>query len=215
MKKFYQIKSEGKWFAKCPKTDSDPNVKDGREFRHWTFGDKEGQTLGWFKGSLVGLITGAEVKPLGEDMFFCLYLDNGDVAQWKLYESTFLGLANSLSGIDLTRPVRLDAELNPKKTWTNPKSGKSIVPTALYIKQGDERPAQRWEYNADEKWFDGLPRPIVEEKFGRKTKDHAPTYAAFDEELNKFIIRVEEYMGADTSSQAESVEMGDDADMPF
>jgi len=190
--KYYQIKSEGKWFAKVPGADADPNVKDGREYRNWQFGEKSGSTLGWFKKSLEGLITGAEVKPLGEDMFFCIYLDNGDVAQWKLYESTFLGLSQILAGINLTQPIRFDAALNEKRAWTN-KYGKRVVPTALYVSQGGDKLPQTWPYDADNKWFTGLPKPQVEEKFGRKIRDTSLMEAAFDAELDSFIQRIENF----------------------
>ncbi len=216
MKKYYQIKSEGKWFAKCPKTDSDPNIKDGREFRSWEFGEKQGQTLGWFKNSIKGRITGAEVKPLGEDMYFAIYMDNGDVVQLKLYESNFLALTQVLGSIDLGTEVEFKPALNEKKAWTN-KYGRRVVPTALYINQGDDRLAQRWAYNADLRWFDGLPKPTVEEKFGRKVRDNSAMEAAFDGELDSFIQRVDAYLGIDNEGDSTSteVEVADGDDLAF
>ena len=216
MKKFYQIKSEGKFFAKCPKTDSDPNVKDGREFRSWEFGEKQGQTLGWFKDAIKGRITGAEVKPLGEDMFFCIYMDNGDVVQFKLYESNFLALAQILGSISLSDEVEFKPALNEKKAWTN-KYGKRVVPTALYVNQGEERLAQRWPYDSDARWFTGLPKPTVEEKFGRKVRDNSAMEAAFDGELDAFIQRVDAYLGIDNEGDASSteVEVADGEDLAF
>ena len=216
MKKYYQIKTEGKWFAKCPKTDNDPQVEDGREFREWEFGEKSGRTLGWFKDTLRGRITGAEVKPLGEDMFFCIYLDNGDVAQFKLYEQNFLGLAQVLGSISLDEEVELKAALNEKKAWTN-KYGKRVVPTALYINQGQDRLAQRWAYNSEERWFDGLPKPTVEEKFGRKVRDNSAMEAAFDGELDAFIQRVDAFLGIDNEGDIAStaVEVADGEDLSF
>jgi hypothetical protein len=206
MKRYYQIKSEGKFFAKCPKTDSDPNVKDGREYRSWEYAGKEGQTLGWFKDSVKGRITGAEVKPLGEDMFFCIYIDNGDVVQFKLYESNFLSLAQILGSIELSEEVEFKPALNQKKSWTN-KYGKLVVPTALYVNQGEERLAQRWPYNEADRWFDGLPKPVVEEKFGRKTRDSSNMEAAFDGELDSFIQRVDAYLGIDNEGDVESTDV--------
>mgnify|MGYP003642237482 FL=1 len=200
--KYYSIKQEGKFFAKTPGADADPNIQDGREFRNWTFGHgetkKEGRTLGWFKQSLQGLITGSEVKPLGEDMVFCIYLDTGDVAQFKLYESNFLGLANVLAGIDLSRPIKLDAALNDKRAWKN-KYGKMVVPTALYVNQGskDERIPQTWAYDESIRWFTGLPKPVLVEKFGREVRDVTLMNAAFDEQLDQFVSRVDSF-SADT-----------------
>jgi|15BtaG_2_1085339.scaffolds.fasta_scaffold02388_2 hypothetical protein len=194
--KYYQIKQEGKWFAKTPGADADANIQDGREYRSWTFGSgdskKEGKTLGWFKQSLEGLITGSEVKPLGEDMVFCIYLDTGDVAQFKLYESNFLSLANVLAGIDLSRPVKMDAALNEKRAWKN-KYGKMVVPTALYINQGSDRLPQTWAYDESIRWFAGLPKPVIVEKFGRSVRDVTAMNAAFDEQLDQFVQRVENF----------------------
>lgn len=213
MKKYYQIKSEGKFFAKCPKTDSDPNIQDGREFRSWEFGEKKGKTLGWFKDSIKGRIAGAEVKPLGEDMFFAIYMDNSDVAQFKLYESNFLAIAQVLGSIDLGAEVEFKPALNEKRAWTN-KYGKVVIPTALYINQGEDRLAQRWPYNEGIRWFDGLPKPTVEEKFGRKVRDNSAMEAAFDGELDAFIQRVDAYLGIDNEGDAASTEVevaaGDD-----
>ena len=215
-KKYYSIKSEGMFFAKCPKTDSDPDVNDGRTYREWQFGEKSGKTLGWFKESLKGKITGAEVKPLGEDMFFAIYLDNGDVFQMKLYESNFLGVAQILGSISLDEEVEFKAALNERKAWTN-KYGKRVVPTAIYVNQGEERLAQRWQYNADERWFDGLPKPTVEEKFGRKVRDNSAMEAAFDGELDAFIQRVDAFLGIDNEGDIAStaVEVADGEDLSF
>ena len=189
--KFYSIKQEGKWFASVPSSDTDASVQDGRVYRSWELPNgNSGQTLGWFKKSLEGLIVSAEVRSLGDNMVFCINLDNGDVAQFRLYESCFLGLANVLAGINLNDPIRLDAALNTKKPWINKKTNKQVIPTVLYISQGGERLAQVWQYNADERWFDGLPLAIVTEKFGQPVKDTRPTEEAFDEQVNMFIERV-------------------------
>ncbi len=206
MKKYYQIKNEGKWFAKCPKTDNDPLVADGRVFREWEFGEKKGKTLGWFKDDIGGRITGAEVRPLGEDMFFCIYLDNGDCAQFKLYESNFLALAQVLNSISLSDVVEFRVVLNEKKAWTN-KYGKRVVPTALYVNQGSDRLAQRWPYDAEAKWFKGLPKPTIEEKFGRKVRDNSAMEAAFDGELDAFIQRVDTFLGIDNEGDVASIEV--------
>jgi hypothetical protein len=189
--KFYSIKQEGKWFASVPSSDADSSVQDGRVYRSWELSNgNSGQTLGWFKKSLEGLIVSAEVRSLGDNMVFCINLDNGDVAQFRLYESCFLGLANVLAGINLNDPIRLDAALKTKKPWINKKTNKQVIPTVLYISQGGERLAQVWQYNADERWFDGLPLAIVTEKFGQPVKDTRPTEEAFDEQVNMFIERV-------------------------
>lgn len=216
MKKYYSIKTEGKWFAKCSKTDNDPQVEDGRVYREWEFGEKSGKTLGWFKDTLKGRITGAEVKPLGEDMYFAIYLDNGDVVQFKLYESNFLAITQVLGSIDLGDEVEFKAGLNEKKAWTN-KYGKRVVPTTLYVNQGTERLAQRWAYDADARWFTGLPKPTVEEKFGRKVRDNSAMEAAFDGELDAFIQRVDAYLGIDNEGDAAStdVEVADGEDLTF
>lgn len=189
--KFYSIKQEGKFFASVPSSDADSTVQDGRVYRQWELSNgNSGQTLGWFKKTLEGLITSAEVRPLGDNMVFCISLENGDVAQFKLYESCFLGLANILAGIDLQEPIKLDAALNSKRAWINKKNGKQVVPTALYISQKGERLAQVWPYDAEDRWFTGLPRAILSEKFGQSVRDNSPTEAAYDEQVNTFIERV-------------------------
>ena len=200
--KYYSIKTEGKWFSRVPKEDQDSQVKDGRVVRHWEYAGTPGTTLGWFKDELKGRVTGAEVRALGDDNFFSIYLDSGDVAQFKLYESNFLSLAQSLANIDLHSEVVFQAGLNPKKSWTNKKSGKVIVPTSLYIKQNDQVIAQSWPYNEDERWFTGLPKPTLVEKFGRTSRDSSKMDAAFDVELDNFIGRVETF--ADGSPSTES-----------
>ncbi len=212
MKKYYSIKSEGKWFAKVPGADADPDINDGREFRHWSFGDKEGKTLGWFKQSLIGKVAGAAVQPLGEDMFFTIYLDNDDAAQFKLYESNFLGVANILGGIDLNKPIELKAALNEKRAWKN-QYGKTVVPTALYITQSGERITQTWPYDSEARWFTGLRKAEVSEKFGRKVRDTSSMEAAFDTEIDTFIQRVDENIDKPTATVQEAsvtVSVGED-----
>lgn len=215
MKKYYSIKSEGKWFAKVPGADADPDINDGREFRHWNFGEKDGKTLGWFKQVLQGKITGAAVQPLGEDMFFTIYLDNDDAAQFKLYESNFLSVANILGGIDLNKNIELKAGLNEKRAWKN-QYGKTIVPTALYITQSGERIAQTWQYDSETRWFTGLPKPEVNEKFGRKVRDTSLMEAAFDTEVDCFIQRVDEFIDKPAVSVEETtVTVSSEDDLAF
>jgi len=212
--KYYSIKNEGKWFARVPKEDQDPAIPDGRVVRNWEYKQTQGSTLGWFKDELKGRITGAEVRSLGEDNFFSIYLDSGDVAQFKLYESNFLSLAQSLGNIDLHSEVVFQAGLNSKKAWTNKKSGKVVVPTSLYVKQNDQNVAQTWPYDADERWFTGLPKPTVVEKFGRTTRDSSLMEAAFDNEIDSFITRVEEFGGEEPTSSA-AVTESDENDLAF
>lgn len=212
MKKYYSIKSEGKWFAKVPGADADPDINDGRVWRHWKIPNKEGKTLGWFKQSLQGKITGAAVQPLGEDMYFTIYLDNDDAAQFKLYESNFLGLANILAGIDLNKNIELKAALNEKRAWKNPYN-KTVIPTALYITQSGERIPQTWAYDSEAKWFTGLPKAEVSEKFGRSIRDTSLMEAAFDTEVDCFIQRVDEFIDKPSGSVEEAtvtVSTGDD-----
>ena len=215
MKKYYSIKPEGKWFAKVPGADADPDINDGRQFRDWIWGDKEGKTLGWFKQSLIGKVTGAAVQPLGEDMFFTIYLDSDDAAQFKLYESNFLSIANILGGIDLNKNIELKAALNEKRAWKN-QYGKTVIPTALYITQSGERIAQTWPYDSEARWFTGLPEAQVSEKFGRKVRDTSLMEAAFDTEIDTFIQRVDESIDKPTATvQEASVTVSEGEDLAF
>ena len=212
MKKYYSIKSEGKWFAKVPGADADPDINDGREWRHWKIPNKEGKTLGWFKQSLQGKVAGAAVQPLGEDMYFTIYLDNDDAAQFKLYESCFLGLANILGQINLNEPIELKAALNQKRAWKN-QYNKTVIPTALYITQSGERIAQTWPYDSETRWFTGLPKAETSEKFGRTVRDTSLTEAAFDTEIDSFIQRVDANIDKPTATVQEAsvtVSVGED-----
>ena len=214
--RFYSIKQEGKWFASVPSSDKDASIQDGRVYRSWELSNgNSGQTLGWFKKTLEGLIVSAEVRSLGDNMVFCINLDNGDVAQFKLYESCFLGLANARAGINLNDPIKLDAALNTKKAWINKKTNKQVIPTVLYISQGGERLAQVWPYNADERWFDGLPRAIVTEKFGQSIRDNKPTEAAYDEQVHAFIERVNSFTVQTPAANAAVSESTDEDETAF
>ena len=212
MKKYYEIKPEGKWFAKVPGPDKDPDISDGREWRHWKIPNKEGKTLGWFKQSLHGKIVGAAVQPLGEDMYFTIYLDNDDVAQFKLYDRKILNVANILGQINLNEPIELKAALNHKKPWKN-EYNKTIIPTVLYITQSGERIAQTWPYDSESKWYTGLPKPELIEKFGREVRDTSLMEAAFDTELDSFIQRLDDYIAKPTATVQEAsvtVSVGED-----
>jgi hypothetical protein len=203
------------WFAKCPKTDNDPAVADGRFLRPWTYMDKTGETLGWKTQSIEGLITGVAIKALDEDLFLNLSIGNSDVLTFKLYDNDIQALCQIFDNVNLQAPVKFVPYLQEKKAWKHPKSGKLIIPVALSIKQDGEWIEQKWKYNESIRWFDGLPKPeIVISKLGVESKDFSKRNAAFDDVIADFMTRCTEELGSDGETVGTTVINADSSNVP-
>jgi hypothetical protein len=56
MKTRYYSNKGDTFFSRLPKDDQDQSINDGRELRHWTFGDDSGTTLGYIEKELNGFV---------------------------------------------------------------------------------------------------------------------------------------------------------------
>jgi hypothetical protein len=218
--KFYTKKADSEsayWFAKCPKTDSDPSVQDGRFLRSWEFKGERGQTLGWKVPAIEGRINGVAVKALNEDLFLNLTVGE-DLVQFKLYCEDILSICQILASINLNVDIKLVPYLKPKKAWKNSKSGKMITPVGLSIKQNNEWLSSLWPYNQELRWFEGLPKPeIVRSALGIETKDFSKQHAAFNVVIAEFMDRCAEELDAEPDEIGVTVisASGGEGDEPF
>ena len=205
MTKYYEKKSDGCFFAKCPKDDQNDEVQDGRMWRHWTFGDKEGKTLGYEVTEIAGLIESAYIKEFPDTTFFNIGVQTNrgvEVLQVKLMEKDAQSIAKKLRNIDLNKDVCFGAWLNTKGAFQA--HGRTITPCYLTVQQSDGAKGKSvpsaYEYVEGEGYV-GLPAGIKTQKMGKDVWDFTERDEALYKEITTFIDRVQNEVG-DTRKEA-------------
>lgn len=190
--RYYQMKADGIFFSRLPK-DADPNVKDGREFRQWTFGNDTGQTLGYIDKTISGVIESAYIQDFESgDRFFCVGLqhqDGVDVFQCELMGK--YGMNNAAEAwalrwgnIDLDLPVQLSVYIGkPNKNGFKPaylninQAGRPVWPTFDRKKEGFG--------------YEGVPDLVKTEKMGKVTYNSDEKDEFLYGQLKEFMAKVE------------------------
>jgi hypothetical protein len=209
----YFSKKQECFFAKCAKDDQDPNINDGRAFRQWTFGDKQGQTLGYEQVDVQGFVESAYTDEFMDEMHLNIGLQTPDgvqVVQIVLDNGTGSGMhkdsvafCRKARNIDLSQKVIFGVFQDFKNTWQG-KHG-TVVPSHLTISQpgGQYRTqpvAKYFEYDPesknsyclnenDEKVF--LPEVEVTSHMGKGKRDTSARDEVLYKEITDFIARVE------------------------
>lgn len=197
---FNKKNEDGLFFAKCGKDDQDQSIQDGRRLRHWTFGNEEGQTLGWEERQIGGLIESSYIDPVsqynGERWCLGFQNENGtvDVLQIELckkdgsFSQDVLTLAKKLPNIDLDSEFTFGCWHNSTGAWKT-KEGKTVVPCYLTLSQNADSVKSAYEYKDGA--YEGLPAPEVKTVRGQEIKDFTARDNFLFESINAFSAKVE------------------------
>lgn len=180
--RYFEKKSQDAlFFAKCGKDDQDASVNDGRKYRHWKFGEKEGQTLGWECPKVGGLIESfyiQEAGPYNEERL-CIGLQNPedgfvDVLQFDLNKKDgslsqdVLGIAKKLPNLDTGVEMTFGCWLNNEGAWKT-QHGNMVIPCYVTVEQNGQNVKSAYPYVNGA--YGGLPEPEVKTVRGKETKD--------------------------------------------
>ena len=199
--RYFKKKNDGVYFASCPKDDQDDTVQDGRKWRHWTFGEKEGKTLGYEESELAGLIESAYINDFNgeESINIGMQTNEGVVVlqvqidgKWGMTKD-ILSISKKLRNIDLQKDVCFGAWLNSKGAYKT-QHGNTITPCYLTVQQFNGVKGVSVEGTfpyIEGEGYDGLPAPEVKSVRGKETKDFSARDEILYKELTDFCARVE------------------------
>tara|TARA_R110000824_G_scaffold117470_5_gene269496 strand:- start:19355 stop:20041 length:687 start_codon:yes stop_codon:yes gene_type:complete len=193
--RYYEKKNDGVFFAKCHKDDQVDTVNDGRMWRHWTFGDKEGKTLGYESAEIHGLIESAYLKEFADKTYLNIGVQHPqgvDVLQVELMAKDAQTLAKKLRGINLAEEVCFGTWLNTKGAFQA--HGRTIVPCYLTVQQsnGVKGVAVPSTFAfVDGVGYEGLPAGVKTQKMGKDVWSFEERDEVLFKEVEDFVKRVE------------------------
>lgn len=230
---FSKKNEDGCFFAKCGKDDQSESIQDGRAYRHWTFGDKEGQTLGWEYKTLSGLVESSFIKEASQysEEQWCIGLQNTeggfvDVLQLDMckkdgsFSQDVLTLAKKLPNIDLDSEFTFGCWHNNEGAWKTPQ-GKTVIPCYLTLQQNGQNVKSAYEFKDGA--YVGLPDPEVKTVRGKEVKDFSERDNFLFEKISEFNKAVSALGRKDNRPKTEAEVAAtvppssedDDSDVPF
>jgi len=198
---FSKKNEDAVYFAKCGKDDQDASVQDGRAYRHWKFGEKEGKTLGWEYKTVTGLIESffvQEAGPYSEERL-CIGLQNPEggfveVLQFDMckkdgsFSQDVCGIAKKLPNINTGEELTFGCWHASEQAWKT-QQGKTIIPCYVTVQQNGTNVPSAYPYKDGA--YEGIPAPEIKVLRGKETKDFAARDEFFFGEIQKFGKMVE------------------------